>query len=212
MAPASEPKCGDAMRRAGTADSERVAALLARAFHDDPEMVYAFPGDGERARLLPWLIGLNVGYCLRYGEVHVTLGWEGAALWLPPGQTRFTLWRMLRTGMVGAPLRLGWGRLRRLAALGGRTADMHQRYAPGPHWYLAQVGVEPERQHQGWASKLLRPTLADCDAAGMQCYLETANPANVELYWHFGFAVMEEISPRDDVPGMWAMLRVPKGA
>lgn len=210
MAPAGGTEHGDAMLRVGAADRDRVAALLARAFYDDPEMVYAFPGDGERARLLPWLIGLNVGYSLRYGEVYVTPGWEAAALWLPPGRTRFTPWRMLRAGMVAAPLRLRWHQLRRLAALGARTAGMQQRHTSGPHWYLAQIGVEPACQHQGIGSELLRPMLARCDAEGSLCYLETANAANVGLYQHFGFVVAEVIGPGGSIPGMWAMRREPR--
>lgn len=211
MARADEPVSSATMARVGAADRKRVAALLARAFHDDPEMVYAFPDDGERARLLPWLFGLNVGYALRYGEGYVTPGWEGAALWLPPGQTRFTLWRMLRAGMLAAPLRLGWRRLRRLAALGTRTAGMQQRHTSGPHWYLAQIGVEPALQHHGFGSHLLRPMLKRCDAGRMVCYLETANAANVGLYQHFGFVVAEEIGPGGSVPGMWGMRREPRG-
>src|SRR5579859_5800305 len=140
------------IHRVGAADGERVSAVLARAFHDDPEMVYALPDEETRARLLPWLIGLNVRYSLRYGEVYATPGWEGAALWLPPGQTHFTLGHMLRAGMFAAPLVLGWSALRRLAALGGRAVDLHQRYAADPHWYLSQIGVEPAQQHHGAAS------------------------------------------------------------
>jgi ribosomal protein S18 acetylase RimI-like enzyme len=200
------------LTRARPADQARVAAIMARAFFDDPEMVYAFPDVHERTRRLPWLIGLNAGYGLRYGAVYAAAGWAGAAIWLPPGRTRYTLWRMLRAGMLAVPLRLTLDTLRRLAALGGHAADLQRRHARGPHWYLAQVGVEPARQHQGIGSRLLRPMLARCDAERMACYLETANPANVGLYEHFGFVVVERVDPRGVVPGLWGMRREPGGA
>jgi hypothetical protein len=45
------------------------------------------------------------------------------------------------------------------------------------------------------------------DAAGLPIYLETAEPQNVGLYEHFGFAVVHEST----IPGSrltnWAMLR-----
>lgn len=199
----------DSLRRVGATDGARVAALLARAFLDDPEMVYAFPDAARRAHILPWLIGLNARYALRYGEVYATAGWEGAALWLGPGQTRFTVWRVARAGMLAAPLRLGWSAIRRLAALGGRAAGLHERHAPGPHWYLSQIGVEPAHQRQGIASRLLRPALARCDADRVPCYLETANPANLAIYRRFGFTVVGEAQPRDGIPGLWALRREP---
>jgi ribosomal protein S18 acetylase RimI-like enzyme len=192
--------------RAGTPDARRIAALFARAFQDDPLMRYAIPGAQQRRRLLPWLMGLNVRYGCRYGEVYTTSEYTGAALWLPPGQTAYTLWRMLRAGMFAAPFRLPWPVLRRLASVESRAQTLHERYAPDPHWYLAQIGVEPALQRQGIASRLLRPMLARADAAGLPCYLETENPANINIYQRYGFGVAAEDAVPDG-PHIWAMLR-----
>lgn len=192
--------------RAETTDVRRIAALFARAFQDDPLMRYAIPDARQRRRLLPGLMGLNVRYGCRYGEVYYTPEYMGAAFWLPPGQSTYTLWRLLRAGMFVAPLRLPWPALRRLAAGESRAHALHERYAPGPHWYLAQIGVEPAHQRQGVASRLLRPMLARADAAGLPCYLETENPANISIYQRYGFqAVGEDVVPNG--PHIWAMLR-----
>lgn len=193
--------------RVSAPDGPRVAALLARAFQDDPEMVYAFADATERARALPRLISLNVRYGLLFGEVYAAPDWQGAAVWLPPGQTRFTVARVLRAGMLAAPLRLPWRTLRRLATLGRRAAGLHARHAPDPHWYLSQLGVEPTHQRQGIASGLLAPILARCDAERLPCYLETANPANIAFYQRHGFAVVDESRPDTDIPGLWALRR-----
>src|SRR5215472_8486365 len=45
------------------------AATLARAFHDDPLMVYAIPDAAERARLLPEVYARMVRFGLLAGEV-----------------------------------------------------------------------------------------------------------------------------------------------
>ena len=197
-----------AVQRVSEGDLARVAGMLARAFQDDPEMVYALPDASERARVLPWLIGTNVRYGHQFGEVYATIAGEGAAIWLPPGATTFTAGRMLRAGMFAAPLRLRWSALRRLAAMGGRAARMHQRYAPRAHWYLAQIGVEPESQGQGAGSALLRAMLSRIDGAARTCYLETSKAANVDFYSHHGFAVVAT-STAPQGPGIWAMLRAP---
>lgn len=193
----------------------RVAETLARAFHDDPLMRYAIPDAEERRRVLPWLIHLNVRYGCRYGEVYAAMpDFAGAAIWLPPQQTTLTLGRMLRAGMLAAPLRLRWPVLRRLAAVEGRAARLHERCAPMPrmpHWYLSQIGVAPAHQRQGVASRLLLPILARADGAMLPCYLETENAANIAVYERFGFRVIaEESGPGDGLesgPHIWGMLR-----
>lgn len=196
--------------RVGLADARRIAALFARAFQDDPLMRYAVPNGEQRRRLLPWLMGLNVRYGCRYGEVYATPQYRGAAIWLPPEHSEYTLWRMLRSGMFAAPFRLPWPMLRRLASVETRAQALHQRFAPGPHWYLAQIGVEPAHQHQGVAARLLRPMLTRMDAAGLPCYLETENPANIATYQRYGFGVVAEDAVPDG-PHIWAMLRRPGG-
>ncbi|HKT37862.1 MAG TPA: GNAT family N-acetyltransferase [Ktedonobacterales bacterium] len=197
----------DLLRISAPDAARRVSALLARAFQDDPLMRYALPDASQRTRLLPYLIGLNVRYALRYGEVYTTSGFEGAAVWLPPGRTTMTPWRMARAGMFAAPLKMPWPVLRRLARVGSRVTALHERCAPGPHWYLSQISVEPSRQRQGIGSRLLAPMLVRIDAAGLPCYLETENPANVTFYQHHGFRVVAEDAAPGGGPRIWAILR-----
>jgi GNAT superfamily N-acetyltransferase len=190
----------------------RVAVTLARAFQDDPLMRYAIPDDERRRRLLPRLIALNVRYGRRYGEVYATpgfAGFEGAAIWLPPGQTRMTLWRILRAGMFTAPLWAPWPVLRRLAASSEHAAALQRRCLTEPHWYLSQLGVEPAAQRRGVASRLLEPMLARMDAAALPCYLETENAANLAFYQRFGFRVIAEETTPAGGPPICGMARRP---
>lgn len=187
----------------------RIAALLARAFANDPQMVAALPDAQRRARHLPWLIGLNVRYGCLYGEVYTMPGWEGAAIWLPPHATTFTVGRMARAGMLAAPLRLDWRVLARLAVMEGAATQLHRRYAPMPHWYLAQIGVEPSRQGQGIGSALLRSMLARIDREEGRCYLETTKQTNLRFYEKHGFRVVGDAQTRVGGVRMWGLLRSP---
>jgi ribosomal protein S18 acetylase RimI-like enzyme len=193
--------------RANLGDAGRIAAMLARAFQDDALMCYAVPDAHQRRRLLPWLIGLNVRFGCRYGEVWATRDYAGAAVWLPPRQATLTPWRMLRVGMLVAPLRVRWSILRRLATAGAYATALHERYAPEPHWYLSQLGVEPARQRQGIGSRLLRPMLARMDADGLPCYLETEHEANLAFYQRHKFAVVADGAVPEGGPRIWAMVR-----
>ena len=54
---------------------------------------------------------------------------------------------------------------------------------------------------------MLRPVLAQADAAGVPCYLETETERNVAFYRRRGFEVVKtEVFEELDLP-MWLMVR-----
>ena len=55
-------------------------------------------------------------------------------------------------------------------------------------WYLSIVAVDPAAQGQGLGRKLLEPTIAEADRAGVTCYLETFGRRNLSFYQGLGFA------------------------
>ena len=197
-------------RRLDAASHRRASAVLARAFFDYALMVYASPDAGRRARGVSTLYGALVSDCLRHGEVYGTQDGAGVACWLPPERAHLTLLRQLRAGMLALPLRFGPVALRRLIAYDTLGRALHHEHAPMPHWYLAAIGVEPERQGQGVAATLMQPILQRADTEGLPCYLETHREANLRIYEKHGF----ETAARADPPGhdlpIWAMLRRPR--
>jgi ribosomal protein S18 acetylase RimI-like enzyme len=143
----------------------RAAEVLARAFLVDPAYSTLFPDEVERGRALQRLFGAVIGYSLVYGLVHTTPSVDGAACWLSPGNTEITLWRILRTGLGLQRAVAGFNARARqdfLAAL-AYMDEIHKREAPGPHWYLWALGVEPGHQGQGIGSRLIQPVLTQAD-------------------------------------------------
>jgi len=60
--------------------------ILARAFFDDPMVVYLLPDDDHRRRALPAFFGAGARFGHLFGAVYTTPGAvEGGAVWLPPG-------------------------------------------------------------------------------------------------------------------------------
>lgn len=189
--------------------SQQVQAgkLLARAFHDDPLYRLVLPDEGMRARLASWLFERVVRYALLYGQVYTTPALEGVACWLPPGQTRLTVGRAMRSGLYATPLKMGPAAYRRFGAYSTYVDRLHEHYAPELHWYLWVVGVDPPSQGQGVGGRLIQPVLARASADGTACYLETGIEGNVRFYGQYGFKVVAE----GRVPGqglqVWAMVR-----
>ena len=69
---------------------------------------------------------------------------------------------------------------------GANGARLHPTY---PHWYLETMGVDPAGQRKGIGRQLLEPVLEIADRDRVDCYLETADRANVGFYERNGFVV-----------------------
>ncbi len=190
----------------------RAAEVLALAFAPDPIARYVLPDAARRARVLRWMFQTHLRDGLRYGEVYTTEGVEGVALWLTPGRTNPTFWRLLRAGALVAPLQFGWQGCQRSVAFMAYTTAWHRQYAPDVHWYLFYLGVTPAQQGHGIGSALRQPVLARADAAHLPCYLETGVARNLELYARHGFVCVAEGALPQGGPPLWAMLRAPRQA
>ncbi len=189
------------------------ARVLARAFHDDPGVVWLFSNEGQRRRFLYWFFTRDLRYGRLFGHMHTTPGdVAGAAIWLPPEQPHFTLSRLAGIGYLSLPLRMGPGRLVRFLASMDLLGKLHKRDAPPRHWYLATIGVDPPHQGQGIGGALMRPGLERADREGLACYLETGKEINVRFYRKHGFeTVVEGYAPLGG-PEFWTMLREPRAA
>ena len=187
---------------------EAATAVLTRAFFDDPLMMYLAPNDDRRASFLTWSFAQFLRYGLRYGHVDTTAGSvEGAALWLPPENTILTFPRLLRMGMILTPVKLGLSGFRRFLNAVNHLEPLHKRDVPPEHWYLFILGVDPPHQGQGVGGTLIAPTLAQADADGLPCYLETMKERNVPFYQKHGFAVAVEGDLPKGGPHFWTMRR-----
>jgi ribosomal protein S18 acetylase RimI-like enzyme len=190
-------------------ESERLGEasdVLARAFADDPAWTWIIPDAKRRRRLLPWLFRL--GFDVTAADVWATAGEVlGAARWLPPGRASMRVGPTLRA-LVTTPFRLG-SAMGPFLAYGRAVEAMRAEAMPGPHWYLAGIGVEPTAQRQGIGAALLRPGIEAASAAGLPAVLLTNTAANLSFYGRHGFEVVRERDTPENGPHAWAMVKWP---
>jgi GNAT superfamily N-acetyltransferase len=182
------------------AELDDVVRLFAEAFATDPMITWPLPPKAppEDVESL-FSIVIHDAYgpmdmVWVAGDEHV----DGAAVWLPPDQ-------VVRFDEVEAATRP------KIAAL---TDDAGARYAQfwdwlgghlpeGPSWFLDILGVRERARGHGIASALVRHGLAVAHGQGLPAVLETGNPANVPMYEHLGFRVVEQRDAPDGGPTIW---------
>jgi GNAT superfamily N-acetyltransferase len=112
----------------------------------------------------------------------------GSALWDPPGRWRLSTAESQALALRSTP---GVG-VRRGRAVGEALLAVERLHPTEPHWYLAVLGVRPERTGRGLGGALLAAGLERVDRDGLPAYLESSNPRNVPLYERHGFEVVVE--------------------
>jgi len=182
----------------------QLAAMLARAFHDDPVMAWFMRNEDRRPRYAARFFAWQLHRLLGQEQVHVSIDGNAAALWALPGRWRESTWQALQLFVALVPAL--WPHLPSAA----RGVDRVERRHPAePHLYLAALGTDPPAQGHGIGSALLGPGLELCDREGLPAYLESSKERNVAFYSRFGFRVTEEVRLPGNGPQFWLMWRDP---
>ena len=119
----------------------------------------------------------------------------GAAAWLLPRADAVDAAESAAKGeyLAGALGPRGHNNYRRIVDF---MAVRSPAVVPPEAWYLSILGISPAAQGRGLGARLLAPTLAEADAAGVPCFLETFTPRSVAFYERLGFrGAAEHLEP-----------------
>jgi GNAT superfamily N-acetyltransferase len=189
------------------------AAILARAFQDDPLFVAMFPDPAERTRVMPAVAAWNLRHALLFGTVLVAGNEPAGVAILYRGDESVFTEAHLAASLGDLPEQLGagvWDRYERLQATWTLPEERLAAAVPEPHWYLDMVGVDPARLGAGVGSTLLRAIHARADGDEWSTALFTVQPRNVPFYERHGYALVAEgIEP---IAGLdyWCFRRAPR--
>ena len=189
-------------------DVDSAAGVISHAFIDDPLCAFMLPFRKTR-------VSAMFKFFRAYGEISIKnkrvygagQPLQGVAYWKFPDQADLSI--SFKSLGKFLPLLFTWypvGLFRARAIL-AHIDRMHQKYAHQPHFYLDNIAVLATARGQGLSSKLIRPILELADAQKAIVYTDTENPANVPLYQHFGFQVMEVAKVGRTGVTVWALRR-----
>ncbi|MDT0166573.1 GNAT family N-acetyltransferase [Actinotalea sp. AC32] len=188
------------------ATAAEVRTVLARAYVDDPLMVWAFPDEATRLDAVAAWVGLFAERSLEVGRVDVVRS-EGAvvavATWrlpddpVPSAQALPSVPGLL-TALVGAE---------HAAAVGAGLARMRPLVPSRPHAYLHMLAVDPGHRGRGLAREVLAHGLVRAQERGLGVHLETTNPSAVPFYERNGWSASGRALLADGGPELVAMWR-----
>ncbi|HEV7804764.1 MAG TPA: GNAT family N-acetyltransferase [Solirubrobacteraceae bacterium] len=193
------------VRRARREDFRPLAAMLARAFYDDPVTSWFYPNPRRRLARATRFFGIRLRQLADQDLIFTTEDHTGAALWTQPGRWREDLRQSL---MLLPMLPVLLPHIRRSTRA---VREIERRHPVVPHYYLSVLGTDPEQQGEGIGSALLTPVLDRCDVEGIAAYLESSKETNVDFYVRHGFTVTDRIVLPDG-PSLWFMWREARSA
>jgi len=186
---------------------EFLGRVLSRAFHNEPSAIYVIPDEAARSALLPrFFKSVAIRTSQMYGEIYTTAAVNGGALWISPGYAS-SLGRVLKTGLLEMPLKVGRSTLKRWINLSAQVQWVHRRLVAGPHWYLMTLGVEPSNVEPVIAGALIQPGLSLADSDQLPCYLETFRERDLPFYEEHGFRIFGVGRVPSGGPVFWSMMR-----
>ncbi|WP_105616405.1 GNAT family N-acetyltransferase [Vallitalea okinawensis] len=180
----------------GKKDINKSAEILAKAFYDYP-MYRHILGEQHSLENIKVFLKFLIKYSVLYGEAYACSSeLEGIILFTDFKDYNMNFFRSLRAGVLSL-IKLGQDSGKKFTEYDEFSTRIHKKSLKEQHQYLMLIGVDPEKQGQGFGSKLLTPMLRIAEQKGHPCYLETHNENNVQIYEKYGFKVISE----DIVPG-----------
>lgn len=186
------------IRIAHESDEARAIDALTLAFSIDPMVRWSLPEPSKYLAAFPLIAKAFGGSTFQKGTAYIADGFEGTALWLPPGagSDEESLMRLFNENVDDDVKK----------DLPEIFEQMEKFHPTEPHWYLPMIGVDPACQGTGVGTALMTEALKAVDRDGLIAYLESSNPRNISLYERHGFEVIGEIQSGSS-PVLCPMLR-----
>ena len=195
-----------------TAYLEEAAALSAAAFApSSPSYVYICGSSALEQRLsfTRWLFERNFAMRDGTGCNRCVFDEEGKLIcffmFVTPGVPDPDAWAMVRSGMLTAPFKFGFGTVKRLLQVKTffEAIENEIRASVGdrPVCHLERMSVAPDCQGKGVGTRALRAALDEAAQAGWAVLLATQEERNVTFYERLGFRTIRTAAYTPDPEG-----------
>lgn len=177
------------MQRIEKSEIEQAKKVFALAMFNDDLHKYFFPDEKSRIQKLEHLYEFKLKTMI-FKTYRTSEKYEGFCIWEKPDEHQSAItWNDIVEGF-SLVFHVGLCSLLRMARYQCWSSKLKKKLVSDPYWYLDTVAVSPDYQGKGFASKMIKPFLAEANAKGDKVYLETQNINNVPIYEKYGFKLI----------------------
>lgn len=172
-------------------EKSRAANTLFHAFSEDPLISWIFENEKAYQEKGIAIFETWIKYAILYGKAFKTNHFESVAIRRKPGDVKFTLWRVFRSGILKTSKILGKESFERLMSFDDlATKEKQKNLGNRLFWYCWSVGTLPQYQHKGYASALMKHTFELARKDNLPCYLETSSERSKDVHLSKGYKVL----------------------
>jgi ribosomal protein S18 acetylase RimI-like enzyme len=185
--------------RLGKQDIDKCTETMAKAFYDYPMFQHILADKLNHDNIKTFLKFL-ITYSILYAESYAySKEKEGIILFTDFKNYKFNMIRSIKSGILPL-MKIGSDAGKRFNEFDRFTLEIHKRLMKENHQYIILLGVDPDKQGQGYGRRLMLPVLKLAKEKGQSCYLETHGEKNVFFYNKLGFKVIsEDVLPGTDI-------------
>lgn len=185
--------------RLGKEDIDKSVDGMAKAFSDYPLFQHILADKLNHENIKTFLRFL-ITYSILYAEAYAySKEKEGIILFTEFKSYKFNMIRSIRSGILPL-MKIGSEAGKRFNEFDRFSLEIHKRLMKKNHQYIILLGVDPNKQGQGYGKRLMVPVLKLAEEKGLACYLETHGEKNVSFYNKLGFKVVsEDVLPGTDI-------------
>jgi ribosomal protein S18 acetylase RimI-like enzyme len=177
------------MIKAEVVDKTTVINVLISSFEDNQSVNFIVRQDEKRARRIQALMDYSYEICSLFGEVWLSDDKNACALILYPQQKRITL-KSIWLDIKLIVLAVGLSGISKALKREGKIKKLQPRENIAYLWF---IGVDPELQHKGIGSKLMKEVIAHSNRKYLPVYLETSTLRNIPWYESLGFQTYNQL-------------------
>lgn len=173
-----------------------VGDLLADSFIDNPLMLYFFPDESIRKKILPKLYRSIVDITMTIGTVYATSKNLEGVIGVVDNKKRVFSLNMLRAIVKSLFINLPALKYISLIDIIKKSKNISMNNYPNnidTCLYIEMVAVDKRYRGQKHMSKLIRSVLHEAKKNNLHCILQTETEENVIRYEHLGFKLYNKI-------------------
>lgn len=173
-----------------------VGDLLADSFIDNPLMLYFFPDESIRKKILPKMYRSVADITMTMGTVYATSKNLEGVIGVVDNRKRVFSLNMLRAIVKSLFINLPALKYISLIDIIKKSKNISMNNYPNnidTCLYIEMVAVDKRYRGQKYMSKLIRSVLHEAKNNNLHCILQTETEENVMRYEHLGFKLYNKI-------------------